>query len=274
MRKAFEVHFLAPPATAADDDAESDEEEDTPSVSDRECWTDLDVLSSIVTPNLAVHIRCFAHSLQLAVKDGLKQLKKLTLVGRCSKISSLLHTSTTFKVCWVFKVIGLRETLCKTCYTQFIVVRISLFHQRHARANFQALAVYHPARWWLLVYWHIYSIWACIQSVTILLFYSLSGQLWGRVWRKSKVDTRWNSMYVHLRTISLLDQGKLNRALDRSKASHCKLGNLEHQQLTDIMALLKPFYEVTQRTQGEKVIYYNWNLLGSILLESYFCIRS
>lgn len=45
------------------------------------------------------HLRCFAHSLQLVIRDGLKPVKQLTAVlGKCCKISSLLHTSTKFKV--------------------------------------------------------------------------------------------------------------------------------------------------------------------------------
>ena len=46
-----------------------------------------------------VHLRCYAHSLQLAVKDGLQELKPIyRTMAKCSKISSLLHSSTTVQV--------------------------------------------------------------------------------------------------------------------------------------------------------------------------------
>ena len=46
------------------------------------------------------HIRCFSHSLQLTVRDGLKQVQKAYRgLGKCSKISSLLHSSGPVKVC-------------------------------------------------------------------------------------------------------------------------------------------------------------------------------
>lgn len=45
------------------------------------------------------HIRCFAHSLQLVIKDGLKESRQMsTTLSKCAKLSALIHKSTKFKV--------------------------------------------------------------------------------------------------------------------------------------------------------------------------------
>lgn len=49
--------------------------------------------------DLVAHLRCFAHSLQLVVRDGMKQTKGFTtLLRKCCKLASMLHISTKFKV--------------------------------------------------------------------------------------------------------------------------------------------------------------------------------
>ncbi|KAJ7303242.1 hypothetical protein JRQ81_012178 [Phrynocephalus forsythii] len=42
-------------------------------------------------------LACFAHALQLCVRDGLKEAKMKTILAKVSAISSLLHTSTVFR---------------------------------------------------------------------------------------------------------------------------------------------------------------------------------
>ena len=43
-------------------------------------------------------LACFAHTGQLVVGDGLKETKAVRgAMGKCSKLSSLLHTSTAFQ---------------------------------------------------------------------------------------------------------------------------------------------------------------------------------
>ncbi|KAJ4926019.1 hypothetical protein JOQ06_008204 [Pogonophryne albipinna] len=93
MRKAFTVCF---PTEQEDEDV--DEEDD---LDDPELWHDLS-LEDQETVDAALakkqRLQCFAHTLQLVVGDGLKETKGTTSsLAKLSKLSSLLHTSTTFK---------------------------------------------------------------------------------------------------------------------------------------------------------------------------------
>ncbi|XP_024908564.1 zinc finger BED domain-containing protein 4-like [Cynoglossus semilaevis] len=91
MRKAFSVCF---PSEQEDDD-------DGDYLDDPELWCDL-TLEDQETVDVAMakkqRLQCFAHTLQLVVGDGLKETKVvLPSLSKLSKLSSLLHTSTTFK---------------------------------------------------------------------------------------------------------------------------------------------------------------------------------
>ena len=89
MAKAFSVKF---PVT--------DHEAESLLVEDDSLW-DTDDPEDVISgayPD-ASHIRCYAHTLQLTVKDGMKHIKPLYgVMGKTVKVCSLLHTSTTFKV--------------------------------------------------------------------------------------------------------------------------------------------------------------------------------
>uniref|UniRef100_A0A4W5K373 HAT C-terminal dimerisation domain-containing protein n=1 Tax=Hucho hucho TaxID=62062 RepID=A0A4W5K373_9TELE len=91
MRKAFTVCFPI----------EQEEVHDEDHLDDPELWNDL-TLEDQQTVDAAIakkqRLQCFAHTLQLVVGDGLKETKVMTpSLSKLSKISSLLHTSTTFK---------------------------------------------------------------------------------------------------------------------------------------------------------------------------------
>ncbi|XP_061880880.1 zinc finger BED domain-containing protein 4-like [Entelurus aequoreus] len=91
MRKAFTVCF---PSEQEDDD-------DGDHLDDPELWCDLTVEDQ-QTVDVAMakkkRLQCFAHTLQLVVGDGLKETKVVSpSLSKLSKLSSLLHTSTTFK---------------------------------------------------------------------------------------------------------------------------------------------------------------------------------
>lgn len=92
MRKAFTVCF--PSEQEEDDDAGDN-------LDDPELWHDL-TLEDQQTVDAAMakkqRLQCFAHTLQLVVGDGLKETKvACPSLSKLSKLSSLLHTSTTFK---------------------------------------------------------------------------------------------------------------------------------------------------------------------------------
>uniref|UniRef100_A0A674DIX8 HAT C-terminal dimerisation domain-containing protein n=1 Tax=Salmo trutta TaxID=8032 RepID=A0A674DIX8_SALTR len=92
MRKAFTVCFPI---------EQEDEVHDADHLDDPELWNDL-TLEDQQTVDAAIakkqSLQCFAHTLQLVVGDGLKETKVMTpSLSKLSKISSLLHTSTTFK---------------------------------------------------------------------------------------------------------------------------------------------------------------------------------
>lgn len=92
MRKAFTVCF----PTEQEDEVHDDDHLDDP-----ELWNDL-TLEDQQTVDAAMakkqRLQCFAHTLQLVVGDGLKETKVMTpSLSKLSKLSSLLHTSTTFK---------------------------------------------------------------------------------------------------------------------------------------------------------------------------------
>ena len=90
MRKAFTVCF---PSEQEDDDGDH--------LDDPDLWCDL-TLEEQQTVDAAMakkqRLQCFAHTLQLVVGDGLKETKvACPSLSKLSKLSSLLHTSTTFK---------------------------------------------------------------------------------------------------------------------------------------------------------------------------------
>ena len=60
-------------------------------------WQDISDTASLNIS--AERISCFAHSLQLTIKDGLKDRKSYSsAIAKTSKLTSLLHTKASFKV--------------------------------------------------------------------------------------------------------------------------------------------------------------------------------
>lgn len=70
-----------------------------------ELWDDhdeyLSEVQDILDSQNMVRLPCFAHTLQLAIGDGLKVCNSINgALGKCSKLASILHTSSTFKDCF------------------------------------------------------------------------------------------------------------------------------------------------------------------------------
>ncbi|KAJ8376339.1 hypothetical protein SKAU_G00069190 [Synaphobranchus kaupii] len=94
MKRAFTVCFPQ---------EEDDEVNDDDNLDDAELWEDLsrgeqETVDQVLTRGSPKRQQCFAHTLQLVVGDGLKDARIMnSAFAKCSKLSSLLHTSTTFK---------------------------------------------------------------------------------------------------------------------------------------------------------------------------------
>eukprot|EP00063_Salmo_salar_P091248 XP_014066083.1 PREDICTED: uncharacterized protein LOC106610928 [Salmo salar] len=88
MRKAFKVCFPI---------EQEDEVHDEDHLDDPELWNDLTLEDQQTVDAAIAKKTALAHTLQLVVGDGLKETKVMTPLSKLSKISSLLHTSTTFK---------------------------------------------------------------------------------------------------------------------------------------------------------------------------------
>uniref|UniRef100_A0A3B5PR42 HAT C-terminal dimerisation domain-containing protein n=1 Tax=Xiphophorus maculatus TaxID=8083 RepID=A0A3B5PR42_XIPMA len=92
MRKAFTVCFPTDQGEEPDDNHRLD---------DPELWHDLPLEDQeTVGASLGKkhRLQCFAHTLQLVVRDGLTETKVASpALSKLSKLSSLLHTSTTLK---------------------------------------------------------------------------------------------------------------------------------------------------------------------------------
>ena len=65
-------------------------------------WNDLHedqlILNEAIEQHTTERLACYAHSLQLCVKDGLNQLKTAnSLLAKCSKLANLTHQSALFR---------------------------------------------------------------------------------------------------------------------------------------------------------------------------------
>lgn len=92
MKKAFTVCF----PSEQEQDIHDEDQLDDPQI-----WNDLspeEQQSLDAAIGRKQRLQCFAHTLQLVVGDGLKETNAISrALSKVSKISSLLHTSTTFK---------------------------------------------------------------------------------------------------------------------------------------------------------------------------------
>jgi hypothetical protein len=88
MKAAFRLSLI-------ERDEQASDEDDDPNL---DLWQDV---SEVVLPDTvtAERISCFAHSLQLSVRDGIKDRKSYgAAIAKVSKLSSLLHSKTSFQV--------------------------------------------------------------------------------------------------------------------------------------------------------------------------------
>lgn len=130
-------------------------------------------------PMKLARLPCFAHTLQLTVKDGLDKLASARkILGKCSKLANIVHQSTTFKTAF--------------------------------EASFGSG-----------------------RSIPV------------------PNATRWNSLFQHLAAVQKLDRGALHDLLHDTERLELLLTKREHSSLEELVEILSPFAEVTDKLQGE-----------------------
>ncbi|XP_065679735.1 uncharacterized protein LOC136094083 [Hydra vulgaris] len=97
MKKAFDV------LSELQANESEDESRHIVIVDDEEMWNDLHeedqlIVNEAIEQHATERLACYAHSLQLCVKDGLTHLKTAnSLLAKCSKLANLTHQSTLFR---------------------------------------------------------------------------------------------------------------------------------------------------------------------------------
>jgi hypothetical protein len=135
MRKAFEVlaelrnsSLDNPAATSANANLADDTEFDV--LDDETLWNDLNdeesrTIDATVDRVCAVtRLSCFAHTLQLAVKEGIAKIASFPVLAKCSSLATTLHHSNLMKEAFEGK-FGCNRTVPKVNATRWN----SLFHQ-------------------------------------------------------------------------------------------------------------------------------------------------
>uniref|UniRef100_A0A3B4ZLE7 HAT C-terminal dimerisation domain-containing protein n=1 Tax=Stegastes partitus TaxID=144197 RepID=A0A3B4ZLE7_9TELE len=91
MKCAFKVHM----PQQQSDDSESEEE----NLDDEHLWEDMTSVEDTELPwSSSERLSCFAHSLQLVVTDGMKEVRAVSrTIAKTSRFTTLLHSSSQFK---------------------------------------------------------------------------------------------------------------------------------------------------------------------------------
>ena len=176
MKCAFKVQM--PQHQSSESESETDED----CLDDEQLWQDMDAIEDADLPwSSGERLSCFAHSLQLVVNDGMKEVKSISkTISKTSKFASLLHSSSLFK------------------------------------DKFEAMLD---------------------TNKTI----------------PAANSTRWNSTYKQVQAITSLDLKTLNEICSKDHADMV-FSSREWNQLKELVAVLAPFSEATDLTQGEKSV--------------------
>ena len=103
MKKAFEVMNAVRSIPNPDDTDDLQEEGDAFAVDDESLWQDLEEgedshVSMALEQQSVTRLSCFAHTMQLAVRDGVAKLASATgLLAKISKMANLVHQSAKFR---------------------------------------------------------------------------------------------------------------------------------------------------------------------------------
>ena len=102
MRKAFELLCAKLSEDDDDDDDNTMSSTDDP-VDDETLFEDLhtedaDIIGQVIDKNCLSRMSCFAHSIQLAIKDGMDKCSTVrSIMAKCSKLANCCHQSEIFR---------------------------------------------------------------------------------------------------------------------------------------------------------------------------------
>ncbi len=126
MKKAFQV--LSDLQTSLENENAN---VDVNVMDNEELWNDLsreeqDIVDEAIEQHTTERLACYAHSLQLCIKEGLNQLKSATaLLAKCSKLANLTHQSSVFRGLFEAK-FGTKRSISKTNATRWNSMYIQL----------------------------------------------------------------------------------------------------------------------------------------------------
>lgn len=174
MKCAFKVHM----PQQQSDDSESEEE----SLDDEHLWEDMNLVEDTELPwSSGERLSCFAHSLQLVVNDGMKEVRAISrTIAKTSRFTTLLHSSSQFK------------------------------------EKFEAMFD---------------------SNKTI----------------PAANTTRWNSTFKQVQALTALDHKSLNEMCSKDY-ENVMFSAREWNQLKELSAVLAPFSEATDQTEGDKSV--------------------
>lgn len=132
MKKALQVLGEMVQPNDNDEGVSSTATDDSDVIDDEDVWNDLsedDIhdVNNVIDRCSTERLSCYAHTLQLAIKDGLNKMQNATSVlAKSSKLANLVHQSAQFRELFESS-FGSGRSIAKTNATRWN----SLFHQLH-----------------------------------------------------------------------------------------------------------------------------------------------
>ena len=181
MKKAMTV-LMQP-----DQEQDNEDVDQNPGISvnefdDESLWEDSEDIEASLAPICPIRVSCFAHTLQLVVRDGLTKTHSLRgAMAKCTKLSNMIHQSALFR---------------------------SAFEEVFGKGR-------------------------SIPAAN---------------------TTRWNSTLHQIEAIIGLDATKLEDLLKKSSLQHLICSGTQQSQLSELVAILKPFGDATDLAQGDSYV--------------------
>jgi hypothetical protein len=191
MKRAFDVlgdirearNRAVEEAAATSNDVEDEDDQLVLAVDDETVWEGMNEeqsaeVESVLDNANVTRVACFAHSLQLVIRDGFGKLTSSTVLAKCSALATKVHHSALFK---------------------------SAFEDKFGKD----------------------------RSVP------------------TSNATRWNSLFHQLKAVAALPADKLSRLLRENDHANLIFSGKEKEMLNELVTILEPFAEATDKAQGE-----------------------